>query len=114
METQITTKQENIRCKRVSKSEATKPVRLWLQTKKSLDALMKTINLKKTSKKIKYDDIISCAIAKLTDSDIEALRNSMVTNKDRFEELYRIQKKENKSLTKDDFLGELLKAHSQN
>ena len=112
MNTQIKLKQDSPRCNRVSKTEATKPVRVSLQTKKSLDTMVKTINNKKTGKRLKYDDIIACAIAKLTDSDIDNLRNSMISNKDRFEELYRTQRKTNKLLTKDELLGLLLEGSS--
>jgi len=75
------------------------PVRVSIQTKKSLDTLLDQANRNRSGRKVKSDDLIRFAIGFLTDDHVMEICERTLTNKDRVEILYQKLHREQKGLS---------------
>ena len=90
------------------------PVRIRTKTKARLDELLASANRHHTGRKVKADDIIRHSLGLLAESDLVLIKQSVKTNRDRFEELYRKASARSKGLSKDAFLGNVLEQIARN
>jgi hypothetical protein len=90
------------------------PVRIRTKTKARLDELLASANRHHTGRKVKADDIIRHSLGLLAESDLVLIKQSVKTNRDRFEELYRKVSARSNGLSKDAFLGNVLEQIARN
>jgi len=83
-------------------------VRLFKKTVTKLDGLIQK-SKKDGRSRIQARDLVELGISKLTDSDLEKLREETATTEDRFEERLREFQKARPSATREQFLEHLLK-----
>jgi hypothetical protein len=108
MQAKIQTATEKKSSQRTKAVKTTKPVRLCLQTKKKLDSIVARVNSARRAKKVKYDDIIAYLIDQLTPTQIDTIKQSFVSNTERFDAAFCKYRESKAKESKDDFLGFLL------
>jgi len=91
------------------KKETTTPIRISKQTKKILDNLVKKSNSKKFGRVIKADDLVLIGLKKISEDEISKLQDNSISNKDRMEIAFSKHKRSHQSITRDEFLGLVLK-----
>lgn len=84
-------------------------VRLTEGTWKILTELLKKINGKDRGRSIKADEVIALALSLITPGEIKELQDGSLSNADRLELKYQKYIQENSYMSKDDFLGRLMK-----
>ncbi|MCB0362579.1 MAG: hypothetical protein KDD35_07650 [Bdellovibrionales bacterium] len=84
------------------------PVRIKQNTKARLNDLLSLLNKHSFGRKLKPDDVIHYALGLVNETHVEEICESVLTNKDRLERLFRATKKEHRNLTKDQFYGLLM------
>ena len=98
----------NKEAKQIDAARLSKPVRIKLQTRSKLDELLKRANKNQLGRKVKPDDLICCALDLLDSKHLEEVRDNLLTNRDRFDLLFRQIQKSNRNLNRDQFIGMLL------
>lgn len=88
------------------------PVRVCARTRKKLDQLLARINRKEYGKKVRPDKLISLSLDLIKDEHIKALRDSSLTNGDRFELMYKRYLVSHRNISKDAFLGMVLEGRN--
>lgn len=99
--------------KRAASGNVSSPIRVKLQTKSKLDALVKRANKGHSGRRVKPDDLICFALDLLSDDGLKEICNNTLTNKDRLELLFQQASKGNRSMSRDDFIGLLLEGKCQ-
>ena len=85
------------------------PVRIKSQTKSNLDDLLKRANKNHVGRKIKADDVICYALKLLSNENLAEISQAALTNRDKFELLFKLEQKKNRALNRDSFYGLLLR-----
>lgn len=93
---------------KIQNATASTPIRIKIQSKGKLDALLARVNRDRIGRKVKADDLVCFSLDLLTDAHLDEISTKLMTNKERVEILYRKLAKARRGLTKDDFLGMLL------
>jgi hypothetical protein len=91
----------------------TTPIRVKRETRKKILSELSKINKKDYGRKITIDDFVALAIGLVDAKHIEALQQRSLTNTDRLELEYRAYVKAQGSITKDDYLGKLMRGELQ-
>jgi hypothetical protein len=84
-------------------------VRISDETKKLCERISKLANKKEAGRKIKIDDILKHGLNLIKPKDIKELRFSSLTNEDRQEQFRQLYIKKNGYITRDDFIGFMMK-----
>lgn len=87
---------------------STVPIRVNKDTSKEIRKLLLQINKKNFGRKLRANDVISLAVSKLTERDMELLQESSLSNADRLEREYRTYCSKNGQVSKDDYIGLLM------
>ena len=85
------------------------PVRVHLSTKKKLQQLLATINKKEFGRKVKPDEVIYMGLCGIKESAIKTLQEQSMSNADKLELKHREYIKRNGRITRDEFLGVMMK-----
>jgi hypothetical protein len=101
-------KSYSVTIQRSQKSETSIPIRVKQKTKAKLDHLLKRASKDRHGRRVKPDDLIYFGLGLITDEHISRIRDESMSNKDRLEQLYLKLSKEQRGLTRDEFLGKLL------
>lgn len=88
---------------------STVPIRIKKQTAKEVKLTLQKANKKNIGRRLKADDLISKLLTLLEDKHIEEIIQATLSNSDRLELSYQKYCKQNKQITKDEYLGMLLK-----
>jgi hypothetical protein len=83
-------------------------IRLTADTDQKMLQLLTRINDKEAGRKIRANDLISLALDLVQTEHITKLQESSLTNYDRFEMIYKSCSSKDKTLTKDQLLGQIL------
>jgi hypothetical protein len=97
-----------VKVSKAAKGSASSPVRLRLQSKAKLDALVARVNKDRAGRRVKPDDLICFSLDLLTDEHLQEIGARLLTNKERIEILYSKLSKTKRGLSRDEFLGMLL------
>ncbi|MGE0172436.1 MAG: hypothetical protein AB7T49_06625 [Oligoflexales bacterium] len=84
-------------------------VRIMSDTKDALDQIMAEANNKEIGNKVKPENVIALALSLIKKDNIEKLKAATLTNSDKLELRYREYIKMHGPMTKDDFLGCVLR-----
>ena len=84
------------------------PIRIRTTTKLKLEQLLQQANKHRRGRRVKADDLMSYALELLTEQHIATICEGTLTNKDRLELLFSKVSKEQRGLSRDEFLGMLL------
>lgn len=95
---------------KVKKENST--IRVSSSTQKLLTQVLLKLNKKSFGRRVRIDPLLQLALSKLVDADLKFLQEQSLSNADRLEMNYREYVKKNGPLSKDEFLGILLKAES--
>ena len=87
---------------------ASAPIRIRTKTKLKLEQLLQQANKHRCGRRVKADDLMSYALELLTEQHLAKICEGTLTNKDRLELLYSKVSKEQRGLSRDEFLGMLL------
>lgn len=87
---------------------ASTPIRIRTATKLLLEQLLQQANKHRRGRRVKADDLMSYALGLLTEQHIATICEGTLTNKDRLELLFSKVSKEQRGLSRDEFLGMLL------
>ena len=90
------------------KKDATTTIRVSENTKRHIETLLSKANKKSFGKRVKADAIISQALSKLCDEDIQVVQSKTISGKDRFEALYREHGCRKRGIDRDEFLDQIL------
>jgi hypothetical protein len=88
----------------------TVPIRVHKDTARLIRRELAKLNKKDLGRRIKVDDFITKSISKITDDDRKTLQEQSLSNSDRLELLYREHSQGGGSLTREQFLGQILAA----
>lgn len=84
-------------------------IRISNDTKMLCSRISKIANQKKIGRKIKIDEILKLGLILITDAEIKKLQNTSLSNEDRKEQLRQIYIKKIGPITKDEFIGFMMK-----
>jgi hypothetical protein len=98
--------------KKLSVTYTTVPIRISHGTRKLLQDIMDKANEKELGRRIKVDEVIAKGLSLICSDHISELIDNSLTNSDRVELLY-MQYAKNKNISKDAFLGKLLRGELQ-
>jgi len=87
----------------------TTPMRLLKTTAKELKSIVTSLNKKPLGKKVRVDEVIVKALSLLKERHLEEIKESTLTNADKLELTYREYCKSNGQISKDEYIGRLLK-----
>ena len=102
---------ERPKVKKISRSQFTTQ-RIRKETNRLLQSLLSKANKKKLGRKLTVDEIISFSLKLINETHIKDLQESTLSNQDRLEQSYREYCSQHGSVSKDQFLGQLLKSAS--
>ena len=91
---------------------STVSIRVKQETKKKLLQEIVKCNKKQYGKKIRPDDYLAIAISLITPEHVKELQNASLSNSDRMEIKYREYISQHGHITKDTFIGRLLRGES--
>lgn len=84
-------------------------VRITSDTKNMLDQILAEANSKDLGGKVKPESVLALALSLVKKDEIEKLKAGTLTNADKLELRYREHVKMHGPITKDDFLGRVLR-----
>ncbi len=87
-------------------------VRISLKTKEKVDQILRKANKEKLSKRIKPNDVFDYLVDNFNEDSISEIVQKKLSNKDKLELMFRDAVKQNKGLSKDEFLGRLLENYA--
>ncbi len=96
--------------KRLKPKPSTESLRIKRETKKKILSELAQLNKKEFGRPITPDQYVSLAISLLTKDHLESLREQSLSNKDRLEKRYTEFCARNGRISKDEFIGILLKS----
>ncbi|HEX7676320.1 MAG TPA: hypothetical protein VF412_19250 [Bdellovibrio sp.] len=96
----------------VSKKATSANLRVKIETRKRLLSELAKINKKSFGRKVRVDQILNLLLDLLKQEHIQKLQDGSLSNADRIEMSYRDYIKKNGNVSKDEFLGILLKQES--
>lgn len=99
---------EPIPAKSNSTNSNTVPIRIHKSTARLLRSLLLSVNKKKLGKRVKADQIISKALALLTDDHLEEVKTTTYSSADHLEVEFQKYCAKNGAISKDEFLNKLL------
>ena len=83
-------------------------IRLTADTDQKMSQLLTRINDKESGRKIRANDLINLALDLVQTEHITQIQESSLTNYDRFDMIYKNYSSKDKTLTKDQLLGQIL------
>ena len=90
------------------KAPKSSTLRVLKETRRRVLQELAKINKKDYGRKVKFDELLSLALNKVTANDHKALQECSLSNSDRFEKQYKEYATKNGSLSKDEYLGKLM------
>jgi len=99
--------------KRLKPKPSTESLRIKRETKKKILSELAQLNKKEFGRPITPDQYVALAISLLTKEHLETLKDQSLSNKDRLEKRYSDFCARNGRISKDEFIGILLKTEME-